>query len=241
MESEKKIFTFAFEGENRAGKGTQIEKIKNELRKNGIPCISIRGEGYRKGEGGSEDDPSSEYWKKMSETLKNNADKYELWNEASYRLAREFLVWRNRILSNEIDKSLKSFGVLLVDRSLISNSVLKKLQKKPLPEEIFKSSDLFPDHLQNRKKITTEMILPDIIFELMAPKEILLSRLDKNNPEYEFKKNNIENKYELYRDAKLHLPSEIQDLIVPIDSSHDPDQVFSEIMGEIKKRFPEIK
>ncbi len=241
MKNEKKIFTIAFEGESRVGKGTQIEMIKNKLRKMGIPCISIRGEGYRNGEGNSEDDPASDYWKKISEMLKNGIDKYESWNEASYRLARELLVWRDRILSREIDKSIKPFGVLLIDRSLISNSILKTLQKKPQPGYTFRSDELYPKHLQNRKKITTEMVSPDIIFELIAPKEVLLSRLDKNHPEYEFKKNNIENKYNLYLEAKKHLPKEIQDIIVPIDSSGAPEEVFSKILREISIRFPELE
>ena len=100
MGNEKKIFTIAFEGENRVGKGTQIEMIKNKLQEIGISCISIRGEGYRNGEGNLENDPESNYWKRMSEILKNGLDKYESWNEASYRLARELLVWRNKIYSS---------------------------------------------------------------------------------------------------------------------------------------------
>ncbi|MFA7133081.1 MAG: hypothetical protein WC108_07265 [Bacteroidales bacterium] len=241
MRNENRIFTIAFEGESRSGKGTQIEMIKNKLKEIGIPCIDIQGDGYRNGSGTSEKDPKSDYWQKISEILKNNPDNYLLWNKASYRLARELIVWRDRILSREVAKSLQPFGVLLVDRSLISNSVLKILEREPQPGVEFNSSELYPDSIQDRKKITTSMILPDMIIELIAPKEILLSRLDKNNSEYSFKKDSIENKYELYLEAKKRLPQEIQNIVISIDSSKSQEEVFTEVAKQIKSKFPEIK
>lgn len=67
---QKKILTVAFDGMHRAGKGTQIELLKNELQETGIPCISIRGEGYRSGLNSSQGDPKTDFWVKMSEQLK---------------------------------------------------------------------------------------------------------------------------------------------------------------------------
>ncbi len=241
MFKEKNIYTIAFEGLNRVGKSTQIELIKNKLDELGIPCVSIRGEGYRDGKGDVEGNPESDYWTKMSEMLRNNIDDYEMWNEASYRLAREMLVWRDRILKNKIKETLEPFGVLLVDRSLISNSILKTLQKNPKPGEKFSAEELYPENIQDRKQITTDMVLPDLILELIAPKDVLLARLKEDNPDYEFKKNNIENKYKLYREAKLHLPDEIQDLIETVDSSKEPEEVYQEVVDKIASKIPDIK
>lgn len=240
MENENKIFSIALEGLHRSGKGTQIELLKNKLKEVGIPCVSIKGEGYRQGSGVSKEDPESDFWKKISEQLKSGAD-WDLWDEASYRLARELIVWRERILSKEITKSLAPFGVLLIDRSLISKANLKNLQLKPPPEKIFSNEELYPPESQHHKKITVDMILPDLIIELFAPKEILLTRLDASDQDYDFRKNNIENKYKQYIEAKEHLPEEIKNRIVNIDSSGEPDEVYKKILEEIKTRFPELK
>jgi thymidylate kinase len=235
----EKIFTVGFEGMHRAGKSTQIEMLTNKLDKAGIPCISIRGEGFRRGSNNSPGDPESDFWKRMSEHLDKQND-LESWNEASHRLARELVVWKHRILSKKIEKALAPFGVLLVDRSLISRAILSSLQLVSSPEKIFSSEDLYPKLKQSHKKITTEMVLPDFIIELIAPKDVLISRLDKNDPYYEFRKNNIESKYELYLDAKKHLADENRNFIVTIDSSADPDDVQREIIRKIKSKFPEL-
>lgn len=237
---QKKILTVAFDGMHRAGKGTQIELLKNELQKTGIPCISIRGEGYRSGLNSSQGDPKTDFWVKMSEQLKKGEDLH-LWDEASYRLARELVVWRDRILSREVDKTLAPFGALLVDRSFISKSVLKNLQSKSPPEKIFSSDELYPELLHRHKKISVDMVLPDIIFELIAPKEVLLSRLEPNDPDYDFRKRNIENSYDTYVEAKRNLPQLIKNVIVTIDSSAKPEDVHKKVIEEIDSRFPELR
>ena len=222
MRNENKIISIALEGINRSGKGTQIELLKNKLEEIGIPCVSIRGEGYRRGLGVSQADPESDFWRKISEQLKNvkNGAEWSLWDEASYRLARELIVWRDRILTKEITKPSApfDFGVLLIDRSLISKATLKSLQLEPPPKKIFSNEELYPPGLKHRKRITADMILPDLIIELSAPKEILLTRLDASDPDYDFKRNNIDNKYEQYAKAKEHLSEAIKNRIVNIDS-----------------------
>lgn len=166
MNKKNKIFSIGFEGMHRAGKGTQIELLKQKLKEKGIPCISIRGEGYRQGSGASPDDPESDFWKKMREQLKRGGD-LNLWNEASYRLARELIVWRDRILSKKIDKVLAPFGVLLIDRCLISNAILKSLQIKPPPEKIFSSEELCPEFLQKHKKRKTDNLFAGFLVMLL--------------------------------------------------------------------------
>lgn len=234
---EKRIYSIAFDGMHRAGKGTQIEIFKRELQDSGIPSISIRGEGYRQGTGESPDDPSSDFWQDMSQKMKKGAD-LNLWDEASYRLARELIVWRDRILSRDVETALKPFGVLLIDRSLISKSILKNLQLKPPADKVFSSEELFPRLIQQKKKIDVDMVLPDLIFELVAPRDVLLSRLNKSDPDFEFRKSNIENKYELYLSAKDNLPQKIRDRIVTVDSTSSPEKLHEEIVKIIKERLP---
>lgn len=243
MKKENKIFSIAFEGPHQAGKDVQIGLLRSELEKAGIPCLSIRGEGYRQGSGASSADRESDVWKKISGELNDvkNGAEWGRWDEASYRLARELIVWRERILSGKIDKALAPFGVLLIDRSLVSKATLKSLQLEPPPEKIFSNEELYPPESQHRKKVTVDMVVPDLIVELSAPKEVLLTRLSAGDPNYDFKRDNIENKYEQYTEAKEHLPEEIKRRIVNIDSSGKPEEVYQNILGEIKKKFPDLK
>ena len=243
MKNESKIFSIAFEGPHQSGKDVQIELLRNELEKAGVPCLSIRGEGYRQGSGVSPADPESDVWKKISKELndlKNGSD-WDQWDEASYRLARELIVWRERILSEKIAKALAPFGVLLIDRSLVSKATLKSLQLKPPPEKIFSNEELYPPELQHRKKVTVDMVLPDLIIELSAPKEVLLTRLNASDPNFDFKRDNIENKYEQYTEAKEHLPDEIKNRIVNINSSEKPEEVYKKIIEEVKRKFPDLQ
>lgn len=241
-EGPNKIISIAFEGMHRTGKGVQIELLKNRLEKLGIPFVDIRGDGSRKGDGKTESDPKSEYWMKLHEELhgENGVNNFELWDKASYRLARELLVWRDRVLKNKIEDSLEPFGVLVLDRSLISNASLKSLNNNPSDNQIFTDNDLYRADIQKTKKITPKDVLPDIIIELIAPKDVLLSRLDKNDPKYEFRKSNIEEKYEIYLNAKSHLEQDILDKVVSVDSSKEPEKVFEEIELILKNRFPDL-
>ena len=225
---------------HRSGKGTQIELLKNKLTEAGIPCISIKGEGYRSGSGSTESDPKSDFWERMSKHLEKKDSDFGLWEEASQRLAREMLVWRKRILSRKIDEALAPFGVMLIDRSLISKANLRTLQQPQSQEKIFSGEELYPTLSRQHKKITVDMVLPDMIIDLVAPKEALLARLDVSDPYYDFRKANIESKYDMYMDAKEHLPQEIRDRIVTLDSSVDQDELYEAILKVIREKLPEL-
>ncbi len=239
---EKKIVSIAFEGVHRAGKGTHIENLKSRLEELSIPYADIRGEGSRPGKGETPGDPLSEPWLKLNEALhrREGGEDVEKWDEAAYRLARELIVWRDRFLKRKTKESDAPFGALIIDRSLLSRAALMKHRLQPPPEKIFSTEDLYSDKIQNRKKITVDMILPDIIIELVAPKEVLISRLDKSDPRYEFRKRNIETMYDTYIEAKNHLSEKIRQRIVTINSSRDEKEIFADIETEIRTRFPEL-
>lgn len=223
------IITIGFEGPNRVGKGTQISLLSHYLFSHQIPFLVIRGDGSRPASG-LPGDPFSFWWNEMNKKLRTTA-RLSDWDIASCRLAREMVVWRNRILPRMIRETDKKFGCLLIDRSIISRSHITR--------EVGSSNvnDLYPDHLFKRKKITYETVCPDIIFNLCAPKEILRARLDLNDPKYDFRKLLIETKSEWYENTSM-FPEYIQERIVCIDSTKSSDLVANKILTFLCVRFP---
>jgi len=68
-----------------------------------------------------------------------------------------------------------------------------------------------------------------------------LSRLDENDPKYEFRKKLILEKYDWYLDAHKYIPDELQDRIIQIDGTSDPNTINNSIIDIINNKFPELK
>jgi thymidylate kinase len=222
------IITIGFEGPNRVGKGTQISLLSHYLFYRKIPFLVIRGDGSRPATG-SVGDPFSFWWSEMNKKLRTTA-RLSDWDLASYRLAREMVVWRNRILLRMIRRANKEFGCLLIDRSIISRSHITR-EAGNLDVE-----DLYAHYVLKRRKITYETLCPDVIFILTAPKDVLRARLDQNDPKYDFRKLLIETKSDWYKDISI-FPEQIQHRIIRVDSTRPPDLVANKILALLHERF----
>ena len=109
------VISIGFEGSNRSGKGTQIELFSSHLEKMDIPYLVVRGDGSRPNQGKHIGDPISEWWSKILPLLKSPENKdSDLWNYSSARLARELVVFRDRVLPNIAEHNNKPVAVLLV-------------------------------------------------------------------------------------------------------------------------------
>lgn len=228
-----KIISIGFEGPNRAGKGTQIELFSNQLEKMNIPYLVVRGDGSRPNQGEHKGDPISEWWSKTMPLLKNPENKdSNLWNDSSARLARELIVFRDRVLPNIAEQNNKPLAVLLVDRTLLSRTMVPRSQgEKDIPNNLYPKDS----------KIDVNKICPDLIFNIIVDKETLLSRLDENDPKYEFRKKLILEKYDWYLDAHKYIPNELQDRIIQIDGTSDPNTINDSIIDIINNKFPELR
>lgn len=228
-----KVISIGFEGPNRSGKGTQIELFSNQLEEMGIPYLVVRGDGSRPNQGDHKGDPISEWWTKTMPLLKNPENKdSDLWNDSSARLARELVVFRDRVLPNIAEQSNKPVAVLLVDRTLLSRTMVPRSQGE---KDI--TNNLYPKD----SKIDVNKICPDLIFNIIVDKDTLLSRLDGNDPKYEFRKKLILEKYDWYLDAHKYIPNELQDRIIQIDGTSDPMAINDSIINIINNKFPELK
>lgn len=229
-----RILSVAFEGSHRAGKGTQIELLTKELESVGIPYLVVHGAGSRPNKGMNLGDPVSDWWTKTNAELKTvkGATDLEKWNQASDRLAREVIVFRERILRKIAEEKGSDCAVLLLDRSLISRAMLNDpIQESPAEE--CKTADISTAPAGAPK--TIKMMVPDLIFNLVADIPVLLSRLDKTDPKYEFRKKNIEEKSPYYFKGKALLPVSIRDRVIQVDASSSPEQIHQEIMAQLAR------
>ncbi len=238
MSSEVTIKTIGFEGAHRVGKGVQMDLLAEELNSAGIPTLIVRGDGSRTGRGSTPGDPYSEWWMDVNGYLRNSDTDKSLWNHTSYRLARELLVYRDRVLPKIVREMDQRYGVLLVDRSILSRTMI--------PRELnpdARSIELYPEAArgyfghQKGRKLNEYDVCPDIIIELVAPKEALLERIEPGDPKAEFRRRLIEDRYDWYLNAIQYIPEDLQARVYRVDSSLAIDEVQANIRSIVSSRL----
>jgi hypothetical protein len=161
----------------------------------------------------------------MNGWLHSSQATYHDWNVAAVRLARELLVWRDCVLPRCVAAQGAPFGVLLVDRSLLSRAMLVRAMRPGDP-----SPPLYPEEAQTRgQRITPEAVCPDLIFTLIAPREVLLSRLSPLDPKVGFRRKLIEETSGRFQDVVQYLPEELQDRVVEVDAARPIEEVAEAI------------
>jgi thymidylate kinase len=232
-----KIITIGFDGPNRVGKGTQCIRLQKWLAGHEIPSLIIRGAGSRRGKGEQPGDPQSLWWQEVNLWLHTSQASCHDWNMTAYKLARELLVWRDRVLPNWVKSSGQEFGVLIVDRSLLSRIMIPRAMGLA---DI--AHNLYPEQARLKgRRISPELVCPDLIFNLTAPWWILNARLDSSDPKYEFRKKVIAETYHWFKDAVTYLSKPLQARVVEIDSSRDIEVVFSDVLAILLTHFDCLK
>ncbi len=221
----KETPVIAFEGVNRVGKGTQIKLLEKKLIEFGIDSIVLRGDGTRNGDGSHEGDPYNNWWRENANKIRLSNGTCE-WNIAAEKLMVEFINWKQKI--NE-----SSNKIILLDRFLISRAAFL-LDRSNKSMDFLDMNILYP---VNSQKFTIKDILPDLIIELFAPQKVLYSRLDRDDPKYNFRKTIIEKGYKSFVEAETKLPGVVREKIVKINSSRSKDLVFGDVLETVKKRI----
>ena len=251
------VRVLAFDGPNRCGKGTQTSSLQEALSRHGIRSVVLRGDGSRPGDGSLRvGDPNSAWWVGMNRSIREPSTPPSQWHRCAYRLARELRLWRSRIFPSQLATLHADYGVLLLDRSLLSRAVVL-LAQQPQHAHLttLDSNDLYPPWASGGgRPISLSDVLPDVIFHLRVPADQLLQRLHFPPPamastdplsrrvgtydanKLEFRSRLILTTSHLYKEAPRALPPAVRRRVVEIDGTARPEQVFDEVWGHVGVR-----
>ncbi len=224
ISKDTKVSVIGFEGPNRVGKGTQIERLSQYLDERSIPFIVVRGSGSRHASGTHIGDPLSPWWFRINQLLKTTAN-LDIWQLSANRLAREFILWRDYYFPQILKRKKARHGFILVDRTILSLFMILR------ETGIMDWDKLYPEKVRSLgRKVTGDMVCPEIIINLVAQKDVLFSRLDPSDPKHDFRKLLIETKSHWFLDTPPMLPRHIQRKIYTINAADSAGIVFEHIL-----------
>ena len=96
--------------------------------------------------------------------------------------------------------------------------------------------DLYPGNssLDSGSRVDFKKTLPSILFNL-SPKnpKVLLDRLDKDDPKYQFRSRNIKGGFNAAQSAVDLLPKNLQEIVVDIDCSEDERVIHNRVVRSL--------
>lgn len=221
MTISKKIILFWFDWPNRVWKWTQMEIFSNIFQNNWIPTISVRWDWSRPAMWNNIWDPKSSWRDVHNKILKSDQSTPMLREEAANRLARELIIYKNRIFPNLLELYRCNIWIILIDRSLISRTIV--------PTQYNLKDVLYGNYLYKWRWIDINNIKPDLLFCLHADKNTLLHRLDKNDPKYNFRYKAITENSDKYINNIKYLPEDIQEKVIVVDWSEPINKITQKI------------
>ena len=216
----EKVAIYGFDWPNRSWKWTQLKLMQQIFESHWIPAIIIRWDGTRPATWNNIGDTFSSWREKMNPKLKWEESTPELWEEAAHRLAREMLIYKQRTLPGLIKQYKSQLWILLVDRSLISRSLI--------PSQ-YHLKHLYYWNYIHWQKINIDDVKPNLLFCLNVTKEELSNRLSKQDPKYLFRKQLIEENSRRYIHNIQYLPQHIQKNVKIIEGERDIASIHNEI------------
>lgn len=217
------------DGIHRSGKGRQIDRLETRFERNDIGSLTVRGDGTRDGKGNTPGDPYSTHWQERSRHLRSQDAKPEDWHASAYDIVHDLY---DHATSGQHD-------VILADRSLISRAAFMLYCGAVPGRKGFDLEELYPvrDHVPPRSQIDLRRTLPDVLFHLeVDDPDVVMARLDPDDPKYEFRAHNIQVTFEGYRHAARVLPPEVRDRVHPIDAALEEDVVHRQIVRALGER-----
>lgn len=161
----------SLDGLNNNGKTTQLRHLKNELAERGIPAVTRRGDGSRKGIGANEADPPSDWWQHNYPAIIDAGFDGKDADYAAAVASRQLMVELHDLKTRDFPEILAvnggNRGVILLDRGPISRLFVARRQHPNITLE---------DALGITDDPRIEAAIPDSIIVLHAERDILLAR-----------------------------------------------------------------
>jgi thymidylate kinase len=223
--------TVAFDGLNRCGKGTQAALLQSRLREMDVFSVIIRGDGSRDGLGLTPGDPEDLWWQGFKSCLKGSEGTtrwFDKWNEAACRLAHELICWQGITFPQMLKDSGRKSGVLLIDRSIISRIMVMRQAGE------YNGLNSLYTVGGEPQDIDWEEVLPTVLFNFHVPQEVLLARLDHDDPKYQFRKGIIEQHFQLHVSVSRELPEEILGRTIPLNGDNELEVIHEEISAVVE-------
>ncbi len=226
------IFIVSFDGLHNNGKGTQIALLSKQLNDSGISTLIRRGDGMRKGTGSEDTDPESSWWKeniaRMRATGFEGPESMAAATEASNRLNAEIFVAKNYYMPHLIQKEGRDTGVILLDRGPISRLFVKRREEP--------KADLDSIRFFENRSGRHEILLPDQIFLLHAPLDVLIGRnSDRTSEKSKFNETILTKYYGDFERTMAALPTELSERTICMDSTKPILEINSFIRARVSK------
>lgn len=239
LDSEYRVGKIALDGCCRVGKGEQLKALHGFFTSRGVPSMVLKGDGTRLGAGESWHDLGSRYWTHRHDFHAGLHTPRSEWDVDAYTLARENKVWVKTL--GEIARISRSrFAAAIFDRSIISRATLA-LQREGMTEGTLTPDQMWPPHLQiPGEEVRYEETMPDILFNLTAPQDVLESRISQDDYDRAFRKRAV---YEYYPDfvrAKDSLPGNTTTKIIDLDGEAPIAENTAIIIDHLANMYPEV-
>lgn len=227
------IISIGFEGQHRSGKETQIETLKEKLGEKGIPVIVVKGDG-RKPE--KDDYPiklDQEKWDELTQKMSLPESEGIDWDKAAYRLAREYIVARDRLLPKVVREQGAPAGVIILDRSVLSRGAVAEGKRE----------DMYKEGATTKgRQIRVEDVVPNLIINIQVPVAELKSRIATNDPRADEKLRHIEQSEKKYNREfySQFLTEEEMSRVVDVSGVGTAEEVGKHIHNVLQQRYPQL-
>lgn len=225
------VWSIAFDGMHRCGKWSQIKLLQEEINNQKVNNITVRGEYYRTWDGRNNlEDPFSP---RRKDNIYNTN-----YQEKSNRLNRELYILHKRKYPEYLKENNINNWIIIHDRSIVGNYLFKSGENIDT-----KNIDYF--NYWKSDKLINKVIIPDLIFLLQPPKEILLKRLYKwfdineDNAEgrLKYKIKYITEKYDTYYEWYRNIPEYIKKNIILILWDKDKVDIHKIVKEKIDEKY----
>ncbi|MEI6790592.1 MAG: hypothetical protein WCK42_05375, partial [Myxococcaceae bacterium] len=85
------------------------------------------------------------------------------------------------------------------------------------------------------RPLNIEDLCPDVIFLLCLPREVLLSRLDPQDPKHDFRRELIERKSDWYEKYLDLCPERVVARVVKLDGTLEPQEIHHQVVAHISR------